>query len=678
MAIKGMTTSLQWLSDLLMMFQTEVIKIPKQYREQVVQTKKLLLSDTSGLINSVLDFGINCALVDYTIETNNANLTEELNKWLENINSVYRGRLPVGIDALAKEYFRERWKGASNLVLRTFWENKDGLTLPTRMFFVDGEDIITERKDEQKVTLGDEKYYIRIDSSRENNIAIPANKDELLFVQRPYDYWGVLHPVPYLIRRGLFRNLKFLTLMSEKGEYIVGRALEYLFLIKKGTENMALTNRPEMVYSAEDLKKITTEFGALLKDKKNATGTPTYATNFDTDLQHLIPDYKMAINETIYAPMERRILAGLGLVDIITGTSSNRRETILNPKPFISEIKQGIEDFKILITDILKTVEEKNSTRKKYFGGKSVRIKVNSGPVEHFIDDKIRNHIRSMYDRGTISIETYNSIVGGGNINHGVEKNRRTIESKNKDEELFYPHLIDNREGVGKDIPGQKKSIEENPDIPKNPKGTKAPDKIGPEKKNFKGSLEEGKVHNLKGQNKDKNNKTAYGALGSDQFKTKDEAEDRAAVLKCEGTHTHKDEDGNKVFMPCSTHAIWEDRSTEEAKIIGQPVDPRKPTFKKADLEEYLDDYEESKIVKRKEGYHVVSKEGKNLGGPFKTRKEALKRLRQVEHFKGRLESSGDDLDIDELVEIKKLEILGKQNKLLDQILKESTDNENS
>jgi len=40
-------------------------------------------------------------------------------------------------------------------------------------------------------------------------------------------------------------------------------------------------------------------------------------------------------------------------------------------------------------------------------------------------------------------------------------------------------------------------------------------------------------------------------------------------------------------------------------------------------------------IVKRKDGYHVISKKaGKNLGGPYRSRKEALKRLRQVEFFK--------------------------------------------
>jgi len=39
-------------------------------------------------------------------------------------------------------------------------------------------------------------------------------------------------------------------------------------------------------------------------------------------------------------------------------------------------------------------------------------------------------------------------------------------------------------------------------------------------------------------------------------------------------------------------------------------------------------------IVKRKGGYHVVSETGKNLGGPYPSREQARKRLRQVEYFK--------------------------------------------
>jgi phosphosulfolactate synthase (CoM biosynthesis protein A) len=43
---------------------------------------------------------------------------------------------------------------------------------------------------------------------------------------------------------------------------------------------------------------------------------------------------------------------------------------------------------------------------------------------------------------------------------------------------------------------------------------------------------------------------------------------------------------------------------------------------------------EERMIKKVKEGYKVLSEKGKNLGGPYKTKAEAEKRLKQVEYFK--------------------------------------------
>jgi len=41
-------------------------------------------------------------------------------------------------------------------------------------------------------------------------------------------------------------------------------------------------------------------------------------------------------------------------------------------------------------------------------------------------------------------------------------------------------------------------------------------------------------------------------------------------------------------------------------------------------------------ILKVSGGYKVVSRKGRNLGGPYKTLQEAKKRLRQVEFFKHR------------------------------------------
>ena len=39
-------------------------------------------------------------------------------------------------------------------------------------------------------------------------------------------------------------------------------------------------------------------------------------------------------------------------------------------------------------------------------------------------------------------------------------------------------------------------------------------------------------------------------------------------------------------------------------------------------------------ISKEADGYHVRSESGKNLGGPYKTREQAEKRLKEVEMFK--------------------------------------------
>jgi hypothetical protein len=39
-------------------------------------------------------------------------------------------------------------------------------------------------------------------------------------------------------------------------------------------------------------------------------------------------------------------------------------------------------------------------------------------------------------------------------------------------------------------------------------------------------------------------------------------------------------------------------------------------------------------IKKTKGGFKVVSEKGKNLGGPYPSRSQAKKRLRQVEYFK--------------------------------------------
>jgi hypothetical protein len=55
------------------------------------------------------------------------------------------------------------------------------------------------------------------------------------------------------------------------------------------------------------------------------------------------------------------------------------------------------------------------------------------------------------------------------------------------------------------------------------------------------------------------------------------------------------------------------------------------------------------RVVHQKDGWHVLSEKGKNLGGPYGSKEEAVKRLRQVEYFKhhGSFKLSSRDIKAD-------------------------------
>jgi hypothetical protein len=228
----------------------------------------------------------------------------------------------------------------------------------------------------------------------------------------------------------------------------------------------------------------------------------------------------------------------------------------MNPKPFISEVKSGIEDFQHLIEDILRTVIEENTDlHPKYF--KNAQIKLYASPIKEFISSDVREHIRSAYDRGNLSKRSQVEI--GLDLDYDSEVRRRQEEYDKGEEELMYPHIVINKEG--KISPTEQRRTENIP------------------KKEEEDELEE-----------------------------------------------------------------------EEKKLPDRKADPEKKNFQAVTIEEIKPykglkkDFAEAqsliefgKIVKRKDGWYVLSeKTGKNLGGPYRTYKEALKRLRQVEYFKSK------------------------------------------
>ena len=138
------------------------IYVPAEYKEQVKAIKEMLNDDVSGVIDSLTDFSVQSASVNYSIESDNETLSQYFKKWLDLINKEYIG-IPTGINPLSEEYFKERWKYSSFPVLKLAkWENiGDGFIVPTKMFFVDGEDITAKPKGKEKeVKLVNYDYFL--------------------------------------------------------------------------------------------------------------------------------------------------------------------------------------------------------------------------------------------------------------------------------------------------------------------------------------------------------------------------------------------------------------------------------------------------------------------------------------------------------------------------------------
>jgi cation transport regulator ChaB len=468
---------LSWLWDMVSLYNYEEIIVPAGFTEKVKSVKDILKSDTSGMVNSVLDFMINCATTDFLIETNSSELNDIIDYWLASINYDILGRVPIGIKALSKEYYRERWKNSSLIVLRTNWDYKEinGTTfyLPIKMWISDGENLEVIDKDKEVRYIGEEKYYLRIDEKRKK--LLPSSPNEKIFVQKPYNSWTDLYANPFIIQRGLWKNLKIYDMINKKSEKIVGKAIEYLMMLKKGTENLTLNGDSNYTYSKEDLDGVKDSLKKVVEDNKTAKGSPTYVTNFDTSLEHIIPEYSKILNQSLYENVEKRLLAGLGLIDIVEGSSSTRRESILNPRPFISEVENGIGDFISLMSDVITTIKLENSKAHPKYLRQSIQL--HHLPVKQFVTDNLRDHFRSLYDRGLLSKETYSEVIGDFDIDIEIKKREKEIEDDMED--ILYPPIIQNQEGKGYDT----KDIKNTETIPT--------DKKGPEAKNYKGEYEE-------------------------------------------------------------------------------------------------------------------------------------------------------------------------------------------
>ena len=214
------------------------IVVPGEYHAQCEAVKGMLRNDSTGLIDSLTDFAVESANVSFSIKTKSEKFTEKLNYWLTNINGDFDGQIPRGINALAKEYFKERWKASSFPVLKILkWSNWEGMVVPSKMCIVDGESIYSVEKkggkSVQKQLLG---YDYSVGHPNDNDT---EKLDKGVIITKPFARWFDEYPVPFLIKRGVYHNYRIIQSIKEKQTTILDQILPYLFLIKKGTEGLA-------------------------------------------------------------------------------------------------------------------------------------------------------------------------------------------------------------------------------------------------------------------------------------------------------------------------------------------------------------------------------------------------------------------------------------------------------
>jgi len=472
------------LMDVL--FATKAIRIPTDFGEQCTEIQLMLDNDSTGVINTILKYAVDSASqTNYRIECPNQNVEDLINTYLKRINFNINGQIPSGLKQLSKEYFKERWNGSSLCLLRAVgWTEQDlggtKVTIPSALYFVNGSSIKIESPKGETFNLGSYKYYLNKINDKNK---LPALEDEIIIVRKPFSRWFDKYPIPYAIKQGILKNYKAIEILQDKGDEVVTKVLPYLFLLKKGTESLYLKGTK---YTEDDMETMGRNFKKKLKEYKDHRGeTPTAAIPFDTEMEHLIPDLIKVLNQELYNQGYRALLAGLGFIDVVQGLASTRKESVLNPAPFIEEVNDGVDDFKSILFDLIQMIILKNKETHPKLFGENNELKVVNSELKINIE-RIQEILRSGYDRGVISITTYQELLG---VDSDVEKERREYEADKGLDETFYPHILTNNEDKGIDIPNIK------PSKPKNNKNDKeiTPDKQpgSPEVLNYKNSSED-------------------------------------------------------------------------------------------------------------------------------------------------------------------------------------------
>jgi hypothetical protein len=440
-----------------------VTMIPSTFSAQAKAVESMVQNDKTGLIKSLTEFYVASAAHKFEILTDTPNYNAILKEWLATINLSYNGEFPLGISGIVDEYYRERWAGASFPILKiTEWSVIGGVKVPTGLAIVNGSAVKS-----QQSKLDESRYDYLLDEEELTN-------NKAVIITKPFGRYYQQYPSIFLVERGILYNYQSYSMMRDhQGRGVGSVLLPYVTRLIKGSPELAVAlvklgaDNPGM-YSDVELTKIKEAVQAFADDSPMNNKAPLRTSNFDEKFEQFVADLLPLLKMDLTATFEKAMLSGMGFIDVIDVAGASRRESVINPKPFIAEVQKGSNDFvRNILTPLYYKIVEANPD-KRYT---KTDFTIAHEPITVFMNDKVKMFLRSMYDRGTLSKRTINEL--GCEVDHDIEVRRRENESRDGTDVTCYPPETTNTEQNVS--PMEQKKLDKEP----------TPDKVGIEANNF-------------------------------------------------------------------------------------------------------------------------------------------------------------------------------------------------
>lgn len=416
------------------------INVPFRFHDRMDKIKLLLGNDKTGMVSTVLDFMTHSATVPMKIETQNENLDKYLQQWQKSVlNSNVSIDVPRGLRELSTEYFRERWK-SSFIALNVKWGKvrlPDGsqFEVPTRMWLADGSSLSVEG---DPGGLNTKRYFLGLKASNRKELKNTTNGS--ILIRKPFNSLYEVFPTPYLVKRGILFNALLKEAIMTKQADVIEAVIPYLLLLKSGTDKLAeleqLAGEEELRALKDTIVKATEEH-----DITGDLGKLIASLNYDVNIEHLIPDLNKIFSGDITQATDKNLLAGLGLIEL-QGFSSNRQETILNPKVLVEEVKDAVADWASLLEEVMFEMLERNRVKHPKLANNDIRVV--PGTIKSFVTEAMRQLLRSLYDRGLLSKKR--AVEDLAEMDFEVELDRRDKENRDDLANRMKPPVIQNLE----------------------------------------------------------------------------------------------------------------------------------------------------------------------------------------------------------------------------------------